>query len=63
MIQEMCGFAPYERRVMILLKVSKDKGALKVNKKSVGTHVCAKRTKDELSKVLATMRKAAARRD
>lgn len=39
MIREVCGFAPYERRAMELLKVSKDKRALKFIKKRVGTHI------------------------
>eukprot|EP00071_Canis_lupus_P024818 XP_013977300.1 60S ribosomal protein L36 [Canis lupus familiaris] len=46
MIREVCGFAPYERRAMELLKVSKDK-----------------RKREELSNVLAAMRKAAAKKD
>lgn len=33
MIREVCGFAPYERRAMELLKVSKDKLVLKFIKK------------------------------
>ncbi|XP_033061511.1 60S ribosomal protein L36-like [Trachypithecus francoisi] len=60
MIREVCSFAPYERRTM---KVSKDKRALKFIKKRVGTHICAKRKREELSKVLAAMRKAAAKKD
>ncbi|XP_043846122.1 60S ribosomal protein L36-like [Dromiciops gliroides] len=43
MIREVCGFVPYERRAMELLKVSKDKRALKFIKKRVGTHIGAKR--------------------
>lgn len=35
MIRDVCGFAPYERRAMELLKVSKDKRALKFIKKRV----------------------------
>uniref|UniRef100_A0A8D3DVL0 Large ribosomal subunit protein eL36 n=6 Tax=Percomorphaceae TaxID=1489872 RepID=A0A8D3DVL0_SCOMX len=42
MIREVCGFAPYERRAMELLKVSKDKRALKFIKKRIGTHIRAK---------------------
>nr|XP_017197761.2 60S ribosomal protein L36 [Oryctolagus cuniculus] len=61
MIREVCGFAPYERRAMELLKVSKDKRALKFIKKRVGTHIRAKRKREELSSVLAAMRKAAAK--
>uniref|UniRef100_A0A2K6U9L7 60S ribosomal protein L36 n=1 Tax=Saimiri boliviensis boliviensis TaxID=39432 RepID=A0A2K6U9L7_SAIBB len=38
-IREVCGFVPYERRAMELLKVSKDKRALKFIKKRVGTHI------------------------
>uniref|UniRef100_A0A2I3SHK6 Large ribosomal subunit protein eL36 n=1 Tax=Pan troglodytes TaxID=9598 RepID=A0A2I3SHK6_PANTR len=39
MIREVCGFAPYKRRAMELLKVSKDKQALKFIKKRVGMHI------------------------
>nr|XP_020864352.1 60S ribosomal protein L36-like [Phascolarctos cinereus] len=63
MIREVCGFAPYERQAVELLKVSKDKRALKFIKKRVGTHIQAKRKREELSKVLAAMRKAAAKKD
>ncbi|KAL1771180.1 60S ribosomal protein L36 [Sigmodon hispidus] len=64
MIREVCGFAPYERRcAMELLKVSKDKRALKFIKKRVGTHIRAKRKREELSNMLAAMRKAAAKKD
>ncbi|XP_051006423.1 60S ribosomal protein L36-like [Acomys russatus] len=59
-IREVYGFA---RRAMELLKVSKDKRALKLIKKRVGTHIWAKRNWEELSNVLATMRKAAAKKD
>ncbi|XP_045148148.1 60S ribosomal protein L36-like [Echinops telfairi] len=62
-IWETCGFASYERRAMGLLKVSKDKRALKFIKKWVGTHIWAKRKREEPSSVLATMRKAAAKKD
>lgn len=37
-IREVCGFAPYERRAMELLKVSKDKRALKFIKKRVSLY-------------------------
>ncbi|XP_064216135.1 large ribosomal subunit protein eL36-like [Aotus nancymaae] len=62
-IWEVCGFAPYKRHAMELLKVSKDKQVLKFIKKRVGTHIHAKRKQEELSDVLATMRKAAAKKD
>ena len=35
LVREVAGFAPYEKRVMELLKVGKDKRALKVAKKKV----------------------------
>ncbi|XP_008065918.1 60S ribosomal protein L36-like [Carlito syrichta] len=62
-IREVCGFAPYELRAMALLKVSKDKRALKFIKKRVGTHIRAKRKHEKLSNVLAVLRKAAAKKD
>ncbi|KAL0621669.1 LINE-1 retrotransposable element ORF1 protein [Plecturocebus cupreus] len=63
MIWEVCGFAPYEQHAMELLKVFKDKQALKFIKKRVGTHIRYKRKQEELSNVLAIMRKAAAKKD
>ncbi|XP_038204304.1 60S ribosomal protein L36-like [Arvicola amphibius] len=63
MIPEVCGFSPYEQRAMELLMVSKDKRALKFIKKRVGMHILAKRKQEELSNVLAAMRKAAAKKD
>ncbi|XP_070927220.1 large ribosomal subunit protein eL36-like [Macaca nemestrina] len=63
MIREVCGFAPYQRRAMELLKISKDKRALKFIKKRGGTHILAKRKREELSNVLVAMRKAAAKKD
>ncbi|EHB03597.1 60S ribosomal protein L36 [Heterocephalus glaber] len=62
MIREVCGFAPYERHATELLKVSKDKRALKFIKKRMGMHIRAKRKHEELSNVLAAMRKAAAKK-
>ncbi len=34
-VREVCGFAPYERRLMELLKVGRDKRALRLAKKKV----------------------------
>uniref|UniRef100_A0A8C9M505 Large ribosomal subunit protein eL36 n=1 Tax=Panthera tigris altaica TaxID=74533 RepID=A0A8C9M505_PANTA len=41
MIREVCGFAPYEKHAMELLKVSKDKCVLKFIKKRVWIHIQA----------------------
>ncbi|XP_045155558.1 60S ribosomal protein L36-like [Echinops telfairi] len=62
-IRAVYGFALYEGRAMELLKVSKEKRALKITKKRVGTHNWATRKREELSNVLDAMRKAAARKD
>lgn len=59
-IREVVGHAPYEKRCMELLKVSKDKRALKFLKRRLGTHIRAKRKREELANVLTQMRKAAA---
>ncbi|ELK07151.1 Putative 60S ribosomal protein L36-like 1 [Pteropus alecto] len=63
MIQEVCSFALYERCAMEVLKVSKDKWALKITKKKVGTHIHTKRKRKELSNVLVATRKAAVKKD
>ncbi|XP_066250717.1 large ribosomal subunit protein eL36 [Euwallacea similis] len=60
LIREVVGHAPYEKRAMELLKVSKDKRALKFLKRRLGTHIRAKRKREELSNILTQMRKAAA---
>ena len=52
-------FAPYERRAMELLKISKDKRCLKFLKKRIGSHLRAKRKREEMSAVLQAQRKHA----
>lgn len=49
------------RNTMLLLTVSKDEKALKLIRKRMGTHIHSKRKRYFLSKVLAAMRKAAAK--
>ena len=39
-VREVAGLAPYERRITELLKVGKDKRALKVAKKKVSLKAC-----------------------
>ncbi|KAI9245107.1 50S ribosomal protein L36e [Phascolomyces articulosus] len=56
-VREVAGFAPYERRVMELLKNSKDKRAKKLTKRRLGTYVRAKGKIDELAGVIAESRR------
>eukprot|EP01018_Ginkgo_biloba_P035032 Gb_27261 [translate_table: standard] len=58
LIREVAGFAPYEKRITELLKVGKDKRALKVAKRKLGTHKRAKKKREEMSNVLRKMRSA-----
>ncbi|KIJ56894.1 hypothetical protein M422DRAFT_218685 [Sphaerobolus stellatus SS14] len=57
-IREVAGYAPYERRVMELLRNSKDKKARKLTKKRLGTLLRAKRKIEELSSVIQESRRA-----
>jgi len=59
LVREVVGFSPYEKRCMELLKISRDKRALKFCKKRLGTHSRGKRKRDELSNVLVQQRKKA----
>lgn len=52
------SLAPYERRVIELLRNSKDKRARKLAKKRLGTFGRAKRKVDEMTKVIAESRRA-----
>nr|XP_038940900.1 60S ribosomal protein L36-like [Rattus norvegicus] len=52
----------YKQCTMELLKVSKDKLALKFTKMSMGAHICAMIKREGLSNVLAAMRKAVAKK-
>lgn len=56
-VQEVAGQAPYEKRVMELLKNGLDKRALKLCKRKLGTHIRGKRKREELSNLLREMRK------
>ncbi|CAO3626925.1 50S ribosomal protein L36e [Cunninghamella echinulata] len=57
-VREVAGFAPYERRVMELIKNSKDKRAKKLTKKRLGTFLRSKKKIDELTSVIALSRRS-----
>lgn len=54
------GFAPYEKRILELLKNSKEKRARKLAKKRLGTLKRAKGKIEELTNVIVESRRAAA---
>ncbi|BEJ14026.1 hypothetical protein CspHIS471_0312000 [Cutaneotrichosporon sp. HIS471] len=58
-IREVAGFSPYEKRVMELLRNSKDKKAKKLTKKRLGTLLRSKRKVEELSSIIQEQRRAA----
>ncbi|KAL5488096.1 CKB1 [Sanghuangporus weigelae] len=57
-VREVVGFAPYERRVMELLRNSKDKRARKLTKKRLGTLLRSKRKLEELGGIIQESRRA-----
>merc|ERR1711994_713125 len=59
LVREVTGFSPYEKRAMELLRISKDKRCLNFLKKRIGSHIRAKRKREEMSNVLQAMRKHA----
>merc|ERR1711931_18146 len=60
-VREVSGFAPYERRCMELLRIGKDKRALRFSKKRLGCHVRARRKREEMQAAIQSMKKAAAK--
>ncbi|CAN8098886.1 unnamed protein product [Discula destructiva] len=56
-VKEVAGLAPYEKRVIELLRNSKDKRARKLAKKRLGTFGRAKKKVDELQGVIAESRR------
>jgi len=55
-IREVAGFSPYEKRTMELLKVGKEKRALKMLKTKLGTHKRAKAKREEMASELRKQR-------
>merc|ERR1712002_371315 len=60
LVREVVGFSPYEKRCQELLRISKDKRALKFCKKRLGSHLRGKRKREEMQSVIQAQRKAAA---
>ncbi|RMZ74150.1 nf-x1 type zinc finger [Pyrenophora seminiperda CCB06] len=56
--KEVAGLAPYEKRIIELLRNSKDKRARRLAKKRLGTFGRSKRKVDEMTKVIAESRRA-----
>jgi len=59
-VREVVGFAPYERRMIELIKIgsaSTFKRSLKLAKKRLGTHRRGKKKRDEMSEAVAAMRR------
>uniref|UniRef100_A0A6B2LR10 60S ribosomal protein L36 n=1 Tax=Arcella intermedia TaxID=1963864 RepID=A0A6B2LR10_9EUKA len=51
-IREVVGYAPYEKRVMELLRINADKRALRVAKRRLGSHQRGKKKREELANVI-----------
>lgn len=60
-IREVSGFAPYERRIIELMRVGLDKRALKLAKRKIGTHRRALKKREEMGNVVSAQRLAASR--
>jgi large subunit ribosomal protein L36e len=60
LIREVAGFSPYERRIMELLKNSRDKRARRLAKKRLGTLLRAKKKVEELNGIITESRRTAA---
>ena len=56
-VKEVAGLAPYEKRIAELLRIGKDKRALKYAKQTLGTHVRGKRKREEIAEILRKTRK------
>merc|ERR1712039_513713 len=50
-IREVVGLSPYERRIIELLKVGRDKRALRFAKNKLGTHARGKKKREELETI------------
>ncbi|KAJ1549749.1 hypothetical protein HK096_010671 [Nowakowskiella sp. JEL0078] len=60
LIREVSGFSPYEKRLMELIRVSKDKRAKRLAKKKLGTFIRGKRKIEELTSIIQESRRTGA---
>ncbi|ODQ83026.1 hypothetical protein BABINDRAFT_170095 [Babjeviella inositovora NRRL Y-12698] len=56
-VREVAGLAPYERRIIELIRNAGEKRAKKLAKRRLGTHKRAKRKVEEMNKVIAETRR------
>ena len=56
-IHDVVGFLPFERRAQELLKIGREKKALKYCKKRLGSHHFGKKKRDELAESLRQKKK------
>merc|ERR1711924_296746 len=59
-VREVAGFAPYERRMIELIKIGSSatfKRALKLGKKRLGTHKRGLKKRADMSEAVAAMRR------
>jgi large subunit ribosomal protein L36e len=56
-IREVTGLAPYEKRITELLRIGKDKRALKLAKRRLGTYGRGKKKREELANHLRKTQK------
>eukprot|EP01108_Squamamoeba_japonica_P003881 TRINITY_DN30_c0_g1_i1.p2 TRINITY_DN30_c0_g1~~TRINITY_DN30_c0_g1_i1.p2 ORF type:complete len:128 (+),score=46.69 TRINITY_DN30_c0_g1_i1:62-445(+) len=56
LVREISGYAPYEKRMIELLRNELDKRALRFGKKRLGSHQRGKKKREEMSGVIRAMR-------
>jgi len=59
LVREVCGFSPMEKRCMELLRIGKDKRALRFCKKRLGSHIRAKKKREEMTNAIQAIKRAA----